>query len=64
MKSILFLCLLKRLTVLAGLPLVLFAHGAVAAITTPNYVQGNFAAPSTPQTKVTVTYTAAQTAGN
>ncbi len=41
---------------------VLFANAATA--TTPNYVQGNCAVPQTPQTKVTVTYTAAQAAGN
>jgi hypothetical protein len=64
MKTFLFLCLLIRLTVLAGLPLVLFANGAVAALTTPNYVQGNDAVPQTPQTKVAVTYTAAQIAGH
>jgi glycine/D-amino acid oxidase-like deaminating enzyme len=64
MRPHLFLCLLKRLTVLTGLLLVMFAHGAVAATTTPNFVQGNYSAPSTPQTKVTVTYKAAQTAGN
>jgi uncharacterized protein YciI len=64
MKPFLFLCLLIRLTVLAGLPLVLFANSAVATLTTPNYVQGNDAVPQTPQTKVTVTYTAAQIAGH
>jgi uncharacterized protein YciI len=64
MKPFLFLCLLIRLTVVAGLPLVLFANSAVATLTTPNYVQGNDAVPQTPQTKVTVTYTAAQIAGH
>jgi uncharacterized protein YciI len=64
MKPILFLCLLKKLKVLAGLPVALFAPSALAAITTPNYVQGNFAAPPTPQTTMTVKYTAAQTAGH
>ena len=64
MKPFLFLCLLIRLTVIAGLPLVLFANSAVAALTTPNYVQGNDAVPQTPQTKVTVTYAAAQIAGH
>jgi hypothetical protein len=62
MRPLLFLCLLKRSTILTGLLLVMFAHGAVGA--TPNYVQGNYSAPSTPQTRVTVTYKAAQTAGN
>jgi hypothetical protein len=64
MRTSLFLCLLKRLAVLAGLPLVLFAHSAVAAAATPEYVQGNYAVPQMPQTTVTVPYTAAQTAGN
>jgi hypothetical protein len=64
MRPLSFLCLLKRSTILKGLLLVMFAHGAVAATTTPHYVQGNYSAPSTPQTKVTVTYKAAQTAGN
>jgi Fibronectin type III domain len=62
MRPTLFLCLLKRLTLLAALPLVLFAHSAFAA--TPNYVQGNYSAPSTPQTRVTVNYRLSQTAGN
>ena len=31
---------------------------------TPTYVQGNATVPQTPQTLVTVPYTAAQTAGN
>jgi hypothetical protein len=64
MRHFLFFWLLKRLAILPGLQLVLFAHSAVAALTTPNYVQGNYAAPPTPQTKVMVTYTAAQTVGN
>src|SRR5260370_984437 len=64
MKNFLFWCLLKRLAALAGLPVVLFAHSAVAAITTPKYVQGNYAVPQMPETTVTVPYTAAQTAGN
>jgi uncharacterized protein YciI len=64
MKPILFPYLLKKLRVLAGLPFVLFAPSVLAAITTPNYVQGNFTAPPTPQTTMTVKYTAAQTAGH
>jgi outer membrane biosynthesis protein TonB len=40
----------------------LFAFSALAA--TPNYVQSNSAVPQTPQTKVTVTYTAAQNVGD
>ena len=54
--------LLGKLPILAGLPTVLFATTAMAA--TPNYVQGNYAVPQTPQTKVTVTYTTSQTAGD
>ena len=54
--------LLGKLPILAGLPTVLFATAAMAA--TPNYVQGNYAVPQTPQTKVTVTYTTSQTAGD
>jgi hypothetical protein len=64
MKHFLFLCLLKRLAILVALPLVLFANRAIAASTTPKYVQGNYAVPLTPQTAVAVTFTAAQTAGN
>jgi len=54
--------LLGKLPILAGLPTVLFATTAMA--TAPNYVQGNYAVPQTPQTKVTVTYTTSQTAGD
>src|SRR5260370_37027319 len=54
--------LLGKLPLLAGLATVLFTTTALA--TTPNYVQGNYAVPQTPQTKVTVTYTASQTAGD
>jgi hypothetical protein len=43
---------------------VLFADTAFATGATPNFVQGNYAVPQTPQTNVTVPYTAAQTAGN
>src|SRR5580700_7945425 len=53
---------LGKLPLLAGLATVLFATTALAA--TPNYVQGNYAVPQTPQTKVTVPYTASQTAGD
>src|ERR1700758_3686707 len=62
MRHIPFRRLLKRLAVLAGLPLVLLVHSAVAA--TPQYVQGNYAVPQTPQTSVTVPYTATQFAGD
>src|SRR3984957_10664150 len=55
---------LKRFAVLAGAPLALFAHCAIAAVTTPKYIQGNYATPQTPETAVTVPYTAAQTAGH
>ena len=34
------------------------------AVTTINYVQGNYATPQTPQTTVNVTFTAAQVAGD
>ena len=54
--------LLGKLPLLAGLATVLFATAALA--TTPNYVQGNNATPSTPQTSVTMPYTVAQTAGD
>ena len=53
--------LLGKLPVLAGLATVLCASTAPAI--TPNYVQGNYAAP-TWQSSVTVPYTAAQTAGD
>lgn len=64
MRTFLFLRLLKRSAVLAVLPLVLFANIAVAAVTTPNYVQGNYAVSQNSQTSVTVPYTAAQGAGD
>jgi hypothetical protein len=64
MRHFLFLCFLKRPAVLAGLPLALFANRAIAAPTTPNYVQGNYAVPQTPEAAVTVPYAAGQTAGN
>jgi hypothetical protein len=64
MRHFLFLCFLKRLAVPAGLPLALFANSAVAAPTIPNYVQGNYAVPQTPETAVTVPYAAGQTAGD
>jgi hypothetical protein len=64
MRLSLFLPLLKRLAVVAGWPLVLFTCSAVAAPTTPTYVQSNYAVPQTAQTAVTVPYTAAQTTGN
>ncbi len=64
MRQYLSLRLLERLAVLAWFPLALFAHNAVAAQTTPKYVQSNYAVPQTPQTSVTVPYTAAQNDGN
>jgi fibronectin type III domain protein len=64
MRNPAFRLLLERLALFAVLPLVLFAHRAGAAVTTPGYVQGNYAVPQTPQMKVTLPYTAAQTAGN
>src|SRR5271157_2777483 len=54
--------LLGKLPLLAGLATVLFAITALG--TTPNYVQGNSAVPQTPQTKVTVTYSLAQSVGD
>jgi hypothetical protein len=54
---------LKRFALL-GSPLVLFYLNATAASATPRYVQGNYAAPQTTETIVTLPYTAAQTAGN
>src|SRR5580704_5689892 len=62
MRHFLFFRLLKRLAVVPAL--VLLASTATAAQTTPKFVQGNYAVPQTPQTIVTVPYTAAQTAGN
>jgi hypothetical protein len=64
MRAILFFCLLERVAVLTGVPLVLFANSAAATLTTPKYIQGNYAVPQTSQTIVTVPLTAAQTAGN
>ncbi len=53
---------LRRLAVVAGLAAALFAFSAMAA--TPNFVQGNSTAPQTPQSKVALAYSAAQSAGN
>jgi Fibronectin type III domain len=64
MRQFLFFHLSRVLAVVAGSPLVLFADHAIAASTTPKYVQGNYAVPQTPETTVTVPYAAAQTAGN
>ena len=61
MRHFLFLWFLKRLAVLAGLTFALFANSAVAATTSPKYVQGNYAVPQTPETAVTVPYAAGQT---
>jgi hypothetical protein len=63
MRNSLFLSLLKNLTVHAELPLFLLATGAVAAAA-PQYIQGEYAVPQTPQTSVTVPYSSAQTAGD
>jgi hypothetical protein len=51
-----------RLPLLAASASLVLAASAMA--TTPNFVQGNFAAPATPQTKVTVPFTAAQRVGD
>jgi uncharacterized protein YciI len=64
MRHFLIVCLRNKTAALAALLLALFAHNADAALTTPKYVQGNYAVPMTPQKTVTVPYTAAQTAGN
>jgi hypothetical protein len=64
MRPILFFCLLERVAVFAGMPLVLFTNSALATLATPKYIQGNYAVPQTSQTTVTVPLTAAQTAGN
>src|SRR6478672_5380217 len=47
---------------LAGALSLFCAFGAMAA--TPNFVQGNYAAPAAPQSKVTVSYNAAQSVGD
>src|SRR5580704_9257898 len=62
MRHFLFFCLLKRLAVL--LALLLLASAAIAAQTIPKFIQGNYAVPQTPQTSITVPYTAAQSAGD
>ncbi len=54
--------LLAKFPLLAALAIVLFAFSAMAA--TPNFVQSNSTVPQTPQTKVTLAYSAAQSAGN
>ena len=51
----------KKLLVLTAPAILLCANTAMA---TPAFVQDNYTAPQTPQTTVTVPYTAAQTAGN
>ena len=47
---------------LVGLASVLLASSALAL--TPNFVQGNSAVPQTPQSKVTVSFSGAQSAGD
>jgi hypothetical protein len=64
MRQFLLLCLLKRLAVLALLPIVLFADRTIAGSTTIKYVQGNYAVPQTGETTVRVPYAAAQVAGD
>jgi len=59
MRPYVFSRLLKRVAVLAELLQVLFSNSAVAARTTPKYVQGSGAVPQFSQTSFTVTYTAA-----
>ena len=54
--------LLPKFPLLSALASGLFAFGAMAA--TPNFVQSNSTVPQTPQTKVTLAYPAAQSAGN
>ena len=44
--------------------LCLFSGAALATSATINYIQGNYATPQSPQTTVTVTFTAAQSAGD
>src|SRR5580700_8844493 len=64
MRHFILPCRLKKLAVFVGLPLVLFANVVVAAVTTPKFVQGNYAVPQTPQTTVAVPYISGQTGGN
>jgi hypothetical protein len=52
-------CANVGITILAGAPILFSANTALA---TPSYVQGNYAVPQTPQTKVTLPYTATQAA--
>jgi hypothetical protein len=59
--NIIFRYLTIGSTVLFGLAIFLFMSTALAS---PQYVQGNYAVPQTPQTGVTVAYTSAQTSGN
>jgi hypothetical protein len=58
-RSASFFRFVNKLPILAGPLIVLFANSALA---TPSYVQANYAVPQTPQTAVTVPYTATQAA--
>src|SRR6516164_4691786 len=54
-----------RLVLLAIVMLACWLNGSrLSATPTISYVQGNYATPQTPQTRVSVTFTAAQTAGD
>jgi hypothetical protein len=64
MRRFIFLCLLKRIAAIAGLPVVLFAYSAVAASSTPKYIQGNSSVPQSKPTTVSLAYTSTQTKAN
>ena len=56
--------LFKKLPLLATLALGLSSTSLLAATATPAFVQGNYVDPQTPQSAVTVHFSAAQTSGN
>jgi hypothetical protein len=67
MRHFPFFVVLEKISIIAGLQLLLLAHSAGQA-TTPRYVQGNSATPrspgSNPTAKVQVSYAAPQSAGD
>jgi hypothetical protein len=56
--------LFKKLPLLATLALGLGSTSLLAATATPAFVQGNYVDPQTPQSAVSVNFSAAQSAGN
>src|SRR5262245_29827064 len=55
---------MRHLGCLLVASLVINGWLAAAAVAAPQYIQGNYETPQTPQASVTVTYSGAQSAGN